>query len=244
MDSLVLIQKLTNFFKASGKTQAVLGLSGGVDSALVLKLCAEALGAENVYAYYLPYFEVVHDRTAAEAWANAVGARFTVESIRKPVDALCQTADENSGTLDSISKGNFMARVRMCLLYCHARSHDALVVGTGNKSELKTGYYSKYGDGGVDVLPIGNVYKTQVWQMARDVGVPDYFVKKAPSAGLWEGQTDEAELGIMYTELDEILQLLESKPNEAVRKFGDDKVKLVLDRMRVGEHKLKMPPVL
>lgn len=240
MDADSLIDKLKAHFAASGKHKAVLGLSGGVDSALVLKLCAEALGPRNVHAYYLPYFENASDRRQTESWARTVGASYEVYSIKKPVDALCETA----GKWDSVARGNFMARARMSVLYFHARQHEALVVGTGNKSELKTGYFTKYGDGGVDLLPIGGLYKTQVWQMARELGVPAHFIDKAPSAGLWEGQTDESEMGITYKELDEILQLLESKPNAAVRKFGDDKVKLVLERMRIGEHKLKMPPIL
>ncbi len=240
MDSALLIAKIRSYFQSSGKSKAVLGLSGGVDSALVLKLCAEAVGGPNICTYYLPYFENADDPKQTESWARHLGAAYDVYSIKKPVDALC----ESVGKWDDVSRGNFMARVRMALLYFHARQHGAVVVGTGNKSELKTGYFTKYGDGGVDVLPIGNLYKTQVWQMARDVGVPDYFVSKAPSAGLWEGQTDEEEMGITYKEMDEILQMLEQRPNDAVRKFGDEKVGLILDRMRLGEHKLKMPPVL
>jgi len=627
MNEHPLVEKLRAYFRQSGKAKAVLGLSGGVDSALVLKLCADALGGANVYAYYLPYFEYPDDARETKAWADALGANYEVYSIKKPVDALCEAA----GKWDSVAKGNFMARTRMALLYFHARQHSALVVGTGNKSELKMGYFcydeltraftpkglkafneltagdsvfslnlntnrleekavadihvfdfdgellhfdgkrtdllvtpnhrmliqtredtpaegrlhfiqaneclsrskfclpipnpwsgnvappaqfdlskfstrresynsgnrhldrmdandllymlglfigdgcvysgrvdanlktglsrseylesvhrdgvgrfgsavlsapvpvrrtyatneiffalptadrarpkllsildkysatyskteivirlnskllfdffslcgkgaknkhvprsfldypaenlahlfrglmdsdgstngfytaspqlaldfvelcfklgkhasikkraarqsvyegkvirssesfyidpvqdirqthfycenirkvpytgkvwcpdvpgnhnllverngkfafcgnTKYGDGGVDVLPLGSLYKTEVWKAARQLGVPNYFIEKAPSAGLWEGQTDEQEMGISYKELDEILQLLESKPNAAVRKFGDEKVKLVLERMRVGEHKLKMPPVL
>ncbi|MBI2446033.1 NAD+ synthase [Candidatus Micrarchaeota archaeon] len=240
MDSSGLVAKLKTHFATSGKQKAVIGLSGGVDSALVFKLCADALGGSNVHAFYLPYFEDADDRRQTQAWAKHLDAHYDVYSIKKPVDALCEAA----GKWDDVSRGNFMARVRMSLLYFHARQHQALVVGTGNKSELKTGYFTKYGDGGVDVLPIGGLYKTQVWQMARDIGVPPYFIDKAPSAGLWEGQTDEAELGIAYKELDELLQLLESKPNDAVKKFGEEKVKLVLERMRLGEHKLKMPPIL
>ncbi|MBI5226088.1 NAD+ synthase [Candidatus Micrarchaeota archaeon] len=239
-DASALVAKLKDFFKASGKSKAVLGLSGGVDSALVLKLCAEALGAQNVYAFYLPYFENGQDRTHAENWAKELGAHFALESIQKPVDAFCEIA----GKSDDVSRGNFMARTRMAFLYNVSRQHEALVVGTGNKSELKTGYFTKYGDGGVDVLPIGGLYKTEVWQMARDLGIPAHFIDKAPSAGLWEGQTDEAELGLSYLELDQILQLMETKPNAAVTQFGPDKVKLVLERMLIGEHKSKMAPVL
>ncbi len=240
MDVDFLVGKFKDFFRASGKSKAVLGLSGGVDSALVLKLCSDAIGGQNVHAYYLPYFENAVDAKQTQDWAKQLGASYAVLSISKPVDALCET----SGKWDDVSRGNFMARVRMSLLYFHARQHGAVVVGTGNKSELKVGYFTKYGDGGVDVLPIGNLYKTDVWQMARDVGVPSYFIDKAPSAGLWEGQTDEGELGMTYTELDEILQLLEERPNAAVQKFGDEKVTLVLERMALGEHKSKMPPVL
>ncbi len=240
MVSQTLTSKLKNFFQVAGKKKAVLGLSGGVDSALVLKLCADALGGANVYAYYLPYFESPEDVSQVKAWAKVSGCRFETYSIKRPVDELCDTV----GNWDTTSKGNFMARTRMSLLYHQARQHQALVVGTGNKSELKTGYFTKYGDGGVDVLPLGNLYKTDVWNMSRLLGIPRHFIEKTPSAGLWEGQTDEKEMGISYVELDEILRVLEKRPDQAVRHFGQEKVSLVLDRMKLGEHKLKLPPIL
>ncbi len=235
-----LVEKLRDFFLKTSKRHAVIGLSGGVDSAVVFALCVQALGAQNVHAYYLPYFENPDDTAATSAYAKALGAPFYVVPITPAVDAL----KKSTRAADPVDVGNLMARTRMAFLYSKARQHDALVVGTGNKTELSIGYFTKYGDGGVDVLPIGGLYKTEVWALARKMGVPQYFIDKPPSAGLWPDQTDESELGMTYAELDGILKLLETAPNQAVKQYGEKKVEAVLERMRVYGHKLASPPVL
>ncbi|MBI4361125.1 NAD+ synthase [Candidatus Micrarchaeota archaeon] len=235
-----LVEKLKRFFEKSGKTNAVVGISGGIDSALTVWLCAQALGPKNVYAYFLPYVDHPDDTKQTNAFAQSLGVHYQAASIRAAADAVMNA----SQAIDPVDKGNIMARTRMNFLYSKARQHNALVVGTGNKSELSVGYFTKFGDGGVDVLPIGSLYKTQVWQMAKNAGIPKYFIDKPPSAGLWPDQTDEHELEMTYQELDAILQLLDTKPNEALQKFGEEKVKKVLDRMEQNRHKLDLPSVL
>lgn len=235
-----LVEKLKKFFRKSGKQNAVVGISGGVDSALTLWLCVQALGQKSVYAYFLPYVEKSDDAQQTRLFAQSLGVHFEAASIQPAADALMKSTH----AVDPVDQGNIMARTRMNFLYSKARQHNALVVGTGNKSELAVGYFTKYGDGGVDVLPIGSLYKTQVWQTANDVGIPKYFIDKPPSAGLWPDQTDEHELEMTYHELDGILQLLDTKPNEAIQRFGNKKVGNVLDRMKNNRHKMELPPVL
>jgi len=217
-----IVSGLRAYFRRAGRGKAVIGVSGGIDSGLACFLTAKALGANNVTAYYLPYFESGDEKYARMA-AKWAGVRLRKVGIRKAVDEICGSA----GISDRVGKGNVMARVRMALLYAFARKNKALVVGAGNKSELLTGYFTKYGDGGCDVLPLGGPYKTGVMALAKRLGAPAAILKKKPSAGLWKGQTDEGELGMDYAELD--------------RKLREGKL---AKRVRATEHKRKPPVVI
>jgi len=217
-----IVSCLRAYFRKAGATKAVIGLSGGIDSALACFLAAKALGAKNVAAYYLPYFENGDEKYAKMA-ARWAGVRLRTASIRNAVDGICAATE----TKDRIGKGNVMARVRMVFLYSFARKNKALVVGAGNRSELLTGYFTKYGDGACDVLPLGALYKTDVWKMARELDAPAAILKRKPSAGLWKGQTDEGELGVSYEKLDALL-----------RRGGMKK------RVAATEHKRKPPVVI
>ena len=243
MEPKSLTQRLKDHFRSTGKQNAVLGLSGGVDSALVLWLCVQALGPKNVFAYHLPYLEKTDDEKDANMWAGELCCFYEIVPIQHAADALVKSTQ----SADRIAIGNIIARTRMNALYAFARQHQALVVGTGNKSELLAGYFTKYGDGGVDVLPLGNVYKTRVFSMAKEVGVPESIISKTPTAGLWEGQTDEGEMGIRYEKLDQILgALIDQKMPErdAIIRFGKENVQLGLERNKLAKHKLGLPPVL
>ncbi len=189
--------------EASGRKGVVLGLSGGLDSALVAKLCVGALGAKRVLALGLPEGRGGKDLEDARAWAKELGIEFRVVDIAPMVSSF----DEHlkAGKADRVARGNLRARTRMVVLYWVANTEDRLVMGTGNKSELLCGYFTRWGDGGADFLPIGDLYKTQVREMGRHLGLPNRILEKVPSAGLWPGQTDEGELGISYDELDRIL---------------------------------------
>jgi NAD+ synthase len=227
--------------KADG---VILGLSGGLDSAVVAKLCADVLGPKKVFAFILPDGETCkEDVDDAVEFASELGIEYKKIDIAEPVSSF-QKVNPTLGN-DLVALGNIKARCRMIIIYSHANSTNRIVMGTGNKSELLTGYFTKFGDGGADFLPIGDLYKTQVRELARNIGVPDNVIKKIPCAGLWEGQTDEKELGIRYEDLDRILLGIELKmaPEAISDKIGIPKEKVleILDKVKRSVHKRKMP---
>ena len=199
-----------------GVEHAVIGLSGGIDSALACYLAAQAVGAHNVYAVRLPYRTSAQDSLDdAQQIIETLGVHGETVAITDMVDPLI---DHTPG-IDAKRKGNIMARARMIVLYDRSAAHNALVIGTSNKTELLLGYGTLYGDMASAVNPIGDLYKTQVRQLARAMGVPHAIVDKPPSADLWLGQTDEAEMGLTYVEVDQLLYLLVDErysPEEAI----------------------------
>lgn len=185
-----------------GVTRAVLGLSGGIDSALVVFIAAEALGPENVHAICMPYKSSNPESEAhARLVAGACGVNFSVVSITPMVDAYFGSFPD----ADNMRRGNKMARERMTILFDHSALCRALVLGTSNKTELLLGYGTLYGDMASALNPIGDLYKSQVWQLSEAMGVPREVIEKKPSADLWAGQTDEEELGFSYRQVDELL---------------------------------------
>jgi NAD+ synthase len=229
----------------SGGNGVVIGLSGGIDSALVSKLCVDAVGADKVLNIFMPTTSSSSsDRKDAEDFSNEMGAEFKVVEITQAVESfkkLLPSTDRKE------LLGNIMARCRMVVLMHQANLMGRIVMGTGNKSELLVGYFTKYGDGGVDFLPIGDLYKTEVRELSRKVGISTRIIEKAPSAGLWEGQTDEGELGVSYEKLDQILlgfeMLMENR--EISRQTGIDLniVEMVWRRHLDTVHKRKAPLV-
>jgi NAD+ synthase len=199
--------------ETAGADEAVIALSGGIDSTLTSHLVVEALGAETVYGLVLPS-EVNREDNMSDAErvaSNLLGIEYDVVEIGPLVEAI-QTATPDSmvgGDAErrQVAVGNLRARLRAVLNYYAANGRNGLVVGTGNRSEAQVGYFTKYGDGAVDCLPIAPLYKQQVRQLARHVGVPEDLATKTASAGLWADQTDEGELGIDYDTLDSILAL-------------------------------------
>lgn len=185
-----------------GIRKAVLGLSGGIDSALVAFIAAEALGPKNVHAICMPYKSSNPESEGhARLVAEACGIDFTVIPITPMVDAYF----DNFPSADNMRRGNKMARERMTILFDHSALLSALVLGTSNKTELLLGYGTLYGDMASALNPIGDLYKTQVWQLSAEMGVPSAVIEKKPSADLWAGQTDEEELGFTYNQVDELL---------------------------------------
>ena len=185
-----------------GINKTVLGLSGGIDSALVVFIAAEALGPENVHAVCMPYKSSNPESEAhARLVAQACGVNFSVLPITPMVDAYFESFPE----ADNMRRGNKMARERMTILFDHSALLSALVLGTSNKTELLLGYGTLYGDMASALNPIGDLYKTQVWQLSEAMGVPRAVIEKKPSADLWTGQTDEEELGFTYRQVDELL---------------------------------------
>ena len=219
----------------------VIGLSGGVDSAVCAAIAARALGPERVLALMLPH-ATSHPEDAAHARLVADALRVPHETVDVTpiVDAAARACGAHA-LRDGPAFNNLKSRSRMMVLYAHANATNRLVVGTGNKSELLTGYFTKYGDGGADVYPIGDLYKTQVFALARHLGLPSAVVEKPPTAGLFPGQTDEAELGITYALLDRVLGGFEAgHPPEVVARalgVGVEDVRRVEARVLASEHK-------
>lgn len=230
--------------RESGSNGVVIGLSGGIDSSLVCTLASKAIGSRRVLGVMMPdASSVSQDLREAKNLAKLLKVRFKTHSIAKILKAF-----DVPGKRDKKSLGNMKARIRMCVLYSYANSLGYLVLGTGNRSELLSGYFTKYGDGGVDALPIGSLYKTEVWKMARELGLPKELIEKAPSAGLWKGQTDEKEMGIRYAVLDSILYLMTEKRMPLVkitRRLGVRKSTIlkVAKMMSKSKHKLSMPEI-
>jgi NAD+ synthase len=213
----------------AGASRLVLGLSGGIDSAVVCALCTMAAGPARVVAAIMP----IQSRTADLHDAETVARTFDVApyliDLAPAFDALVSAMPQDgaAGLEDDgvdpetrerrrqLALANVKPRLRMTSLYYLANRYNGLVVGTGNKTELRIGYFTKYGDGGVDLLPLGDLDKTAVRALAQTLGVPEPIIAKAPSAGLWEGQTDEAEIGITYADLDSALtKLHDSRASE------------------------------
>ncbi|WP_114577953.1 NAD+ synthase [Saliphagus sp. LR7] len=231
---------------AAGADGAVLGLSGGIDSTLTAYLAAEALGADALHGLVMPGTVSDDDNMSdAERVAMDLELSYDIIEIEPIVGSLLSAYPEAEG--DQVAVGNARARVRAVLNYLVANHDDRLVLGTGNRSEAAVGYFTKYGDGAVDCHPIGNLYKRQVRQLARHVGVPDDLAEKTPTAGLWEGQTDEAELGLDYDTLDSILALHIDGPLSAAatrRELGVDReaIETVRGLYERSAHKRAAPP--
>ncbi|WP_201774910.1 NAD(+) synthase [Clostridium aceticum] len=225
--------------KSSGTKGLVVGISGGIDSAVVANLIKKAC-PDNSMGVILPVKSSLKDVEDGNLVANTCGiSHLTIdlsqqheEIMGKVVDELKATGEYNENNLRMMD-ANLRARLRMSTLYSIANNLNYLVAGTDNAAEVHTGYFTKYGDGGVDLLPIASLKKYEVYQWAQVLGVPQVILDRAPSAGLWEGQTDEIEMGVTYKSID---QYLDGQPI-------DEKDREVIDRLhKSSQHKRQMPP--
>ncbi len=236
-----LVEKLISWIqeqvRLAGCEGVVVGLSGGLDSSVTAVLCKKAF-PDNSLGVIMP----CHGNPRDIKDARLIAKKFDIDSRTVVLDEvfdlflskLPNTVDDSNSPRKEMTVANLKPRLRMITLYYLANCLNYLVVGTGNKSEIVVGYFTKYGDGGVDILPLGNLLKTQVRQLAKELGIPDEIIAKPPSAGLWRGQTDEEELGVTYEELDQYL--LTGKASREIK----DKI----DRLiKASIHKRQMPPV-
>ena len=227
-----------------GYSKAVVNLSGGLDSSLTCYLSAEALGAENVLALMLPYKTSPPE---SSEHARLVIETLGVQSITIPISAMVDALIERFPDMSRVRKGNIMARMRMIALYDQSQAFQGLAVGTGNKTEILLGYTTLYGDSASAINPLGDLYKTQVRQLARAMGIPQVILDKTPSADLWIGQTDEGELGFTYDEADQLLFLLVDqryRPEDCVELgFDEDFVRAVMEKVQRNQFKRVMPPI-
>lgn len=240
----ILVKFLRDAVYKVGFSRAVIGLSGGIDSALAAYLVTEAIGPQNVLALRMPYRTSSPDSLAdAQAVIDALGVQSDTVDITPMVDPLlARFPDANN-----LRRGNIMARMRMVVLYDQSAAFGGLVIGTSNKTETLLGYSTVYGDNAAGVQPIADLYKTQVRQLGRAIGLPPAILAKPPSADLWAGQTDEDELGFTYETADQVLYLLVDErytvDEVAAEGFERDFVARVWRQVRLNHYKRTMPNV-
>ena len=228
---------IADYINTAGAENVVLGLSGGIDSAVTAALCSNAIGNNKVFAYSLPCESNPEDLSDARLVASTLGIKFEIIDLTSAYGQFLKSVNIPT---NKIAKANLKPRFRMMTLYFLAQSKEkTLVAGTGNRAELQIGYFTKYGDGGVDFEPLGMLYKCEVRKLARILDIPEKIITKPPSPGLWQGQTDEGEIGITYNTIDEILYRID---------YGLDfngldmsVVEKVKKMMKLADHKLKMP---
>jgi len=244
-----LVRKILSEFIRSeitraGFTRAVVNLSGGIDSAVSFALATEALGPQNVLAVRLPY-----KTSSADSLEHGqlLIDQFGCPSLTIPITEMADPLIQRDPKMSEVRKGNIMARLRMVIAYDQSEAFKGLIVGTGNKTEILLGYTTLYGDSACALNPIGDLYKTQVRQLAQALNIPEVIIAKPPSADLWSGQTDEGELGFTYEEVDRLLYLFVDqryRPEECVEAGFDEKfVHKVVERIRKNQFKRILPPI-
>jgi NAD+ synthase len=239
METAMLARKLTAWIKdtvlEAGCRGIVLGMSGGIDSSVLAALCIKAF-PDSTLGLIMPCYSIDEDSVHAEAAAKQFSIPVKTVVLDGIYDALLQTLPDfkSDASLSRLAQANLKARLRMITLYYTANQMKYLVAGSGNRSEITVGYFTKHGDSGVDILPLGNLVKKEVRELARFLKVPPAIIDKPPSAGLWEGQTDEAEMGFTYEALDRYI-LTGSAPEELKKRIEALKA--------AGAHKRTAPPI-
>lgn len=233
-------QKIVNWIrsqvKASGAKGIVLGLSGGVDSAVVAALSKQAVGPKRVLGLFMPCHSHPADLRDAKLVAKKLKVGTKLIDLSSIYDILLKLLPAGN----KLALSNLKPRLRMVVLYYFANKLNYLVCGTGNKSELMVGYFTKHGDGATDILPIADLYKKNVRALAKELNIPERIITKPPTAGLWHGQTDEGEMGITYAELDDILERADKNSKQSASPAKVRKVKQMINR---SEHKRQGPKI-
>lgn len=230
-----IVNWLRDYAAGAGARGYVFGLSGGIDSACTAVLCQRAMG-DNALGLLMPCHSEAQDAELACLLGDTFGLRTVTVALEPAYDALLAALPP--GTPD-LARANIKPRLRMSALYALAQTHGYLVAGTGNRSELAVGYYTKYGDGGADLEPLGELFKWQVRLLARELGIPQPIIDRPPSAGLWAGQTDEEEMGVTYDALDATLAAIESGE---IKELDPALLARVQQMIVASAHKRAMPP--
>ena len=232
---------IKNYVMSANAEGVVIGLSGGIDSAVTAALCANALGKENIIGLGLPCESVSQDLEDAKLIAKVLGIDFKIIDLTSVYNKFLEVMDPIVKT-NKMASANLKPRLRMAVLYFHGQTKgNYLVAGTGNRAELAIGYFTKYGDGAVDFEPLGMLYKKEVREIARILKIPEKIILKPPSPGLWVGQTDEGEIGLLYDTIDEILYRFDY--NLGFNGLNKEDIEKVRKMRKIAEHKLKMPPM-
>lgn len=241
----VLILGIKDYFKKNNADKAVIGLSGGIDSTVAVNLIVKSIGNENVFTLLMPEIGITSKRNLKDA--EEIAKKLKIKYFIKPINDFLKPFESLQWKQDKYAIANTKARIRANILYNFANANKALVVGTSNKSEIALGYSTKYGDMAADILILGDLWKTEVLELAKFLKIPKKIINKKPTAELLPEQTDEKELGAPYSILDKIMQLYiedDLSVNEIIEKgFNRNLVKNIVNKIRINEHKRK-PPVL
>jgi NAD+ synthase len=227
--------------KEAGAKGAVIGISGGIDSAVAAVLAKKALG-KKILCLSLPFSK----KNPFKKNVSALERSLKIKIAEKPIEEMFKAIEKRLPKGPDLARGNIQSRIRMVILYHYAGINNYLVLGTTNRSEMEIGYFTKYGDGGVDMEPIADIYKTDLYPIAKRIGVPKEILGAIPTAGLWAGQTDEKELGLSYFQLDTILKLLSQEFSKEEISFltglSKRSVEKIEKRRSANAHKLSLPP--
>ena len=238
-----IVKFIKSYVNDSQKEGVVLGLSGGIDSAIVAVLAKKALGSKSMYCYYLPEEIKPNSFDFDKQHIEKLCERFDLTYESFEISSLVELYEKKIPIVnDKIGLGNIKARIRMNILYALARKRKCLVIGTTNKSEWEIGYFTKYGDGAADFEPILHLYKTEIFELAKYLDIPNEIIDKKPTAGLWEGQTDEGELNIIYKHLDDALVYINGEWEGGF--IPPKNICYVKDLIKRAEHKKKIPKSL
>ena len=231
---------IDDYCKSAKVDGIVVGISGGIDSAVTSTLCSNAIGKDAIIGLGLPCLSNPKDLSDAKLFAAQLGIEFIIFDLSSVYEEIMKVTANNIES-NNLAAANLKARLRMVTCYFTAQSKgNYLIGGTGNRTELAIGYFTKYGDGGVDIEPLGGLYKCEVREIAKKLNIPEEIINKPPSAGLWEGQTDEDEIGMTYDRMDEIIYRIDH--DLSLTDLDKKDVERVKEMMNTSKHKNNMPP--